>query len=143
MPGQHYSFMFSRPGLKPGHRVPLRLRLVDTLTVLSSIPLVIAICIIPFSWVDRLGLDIVWKNQWAFYGYMVLVLLVSSWAIYLPYIGLLRLLFHCLGMVTQEESQHFHLKASKDRIGPWPECWQGRKNDTTSGTLSGEREDCQ
>ena len=31
---RHYSFTLSRPGLKPDHHVPLRLRIVDTLTLL-------------------------------------------------------------------------------------------------------------
>jgi hypothetical protein len=129
MAGQHHSFMLSRPGLEPGHHVPLRLRIVDTTTVLSSIPIliaVIAICVMSFSWAERLGLDIFWKNLWAAYSYMVVVLLLSSWTIYYLHVGLLRLLFRCLGMMTQEESQRYPLKMSKDHVDPWPECWQKR-----------------
>ena len=124
---QHYSFALSRPGLKPEHYIPLRLRVVDTVTVLSGIPMLIAaisIGILSLGWAQQLGLDIIWKNQWAFVGYLLFVLFVSAWFAYFCCVGLLRLFFRCLGMMTREESQYYPLEASKKRFAPWPECWQ-------------------
>jgi len=40
---RRHSFTLSRPGLKPDRHVPLRLRMVDILTVLSTLPFMIAV----------------------------------------------------------------------------------------------------
>jgi hypothetical protein len=132
---QHHSFTLSRPGLRPGYYVPLRLRIVDTVTVLSGIPMLVAaigISILSLALAEPLGLGIIWRNQWAFRGYAACALLLSSWILYLWFTGLLRLFFRFLGMMTREESQDYPLKVSKNRFDPWPEYWQkaekGRKN---------------
>ncbi len=133
---QHYGFTLSRPGLQPGFYVPLRLRVVDTVTVLSGIPMLIAaisIWMLSFAWAEPLGLGIIWRNQWAFLGYAALVLFLSSWILYFWYTGMLRLLFRCLGMMTRGESQYYPLGGSKAELDPWPECWQKDEQGRTKG----------
>jgi hypothetical protein len=128
---QHYTFSLSRPGLKPGCYIPLRLRVVDTVTILSSIPMVImaiGIAILSLAWAEPLGLGVIWRNQWAFLGYAALVLFLSSWTLYFWCVGMLRCLFRFLGMMTREEATCYPLEASKKRIDPWPECWQKSEN---------------
>jgi hypothetical protein len=133
---RHYSFALSRPGLKAGCYVPLRLRVVDTVTMLSGVPMLIAaigISMWSLGWAQQLGLGIIWRKHWALYGYMLLILFASAWILYFWCIGLLRLIFRCLGMMTEEESQYYPLEASKKRFDPWPGCWQREEKEGTRG----------
>jgi hypothetical protein len=132
---RHQSFTLSRPGLKPGYYVPVRLRVVDGVTLLSGIPMLIAIFAITFlsiDWVKALWPGIILGNPLVFFGYLVFIFLLSSWIVYYYFIGFLRILFLCLGMMTRAESQYFPLEASKRKVDSWPECWQknapGRTN---------------
>ncbi len=132
---RHYNFTLSRPGLKPGHHVPLRLRIVDTLTVLGGVPMLIAaigVSMVSLTWADKLGLGVIWKNPFAFYGYVTIVIFVAIGTLYFRYIVLLRAFFRCLGMLTRQEAIDYPLEAFKRRrLSPWPESWQ--KPDDCSG----------
>ena len=124
---RHYSFMLSRPGVKPGHYVPFRLRIVDTVTFFSGIQaLLMAIIVSTFCTrlAQQAGLMNFGRNPWAYIGCFILVLYIATWIFYLRGIGILRVLFLCLGMMTREEAQYYPLEVSKKRFDPWPECWQ-------------------
>ena len=98
MSARHHSFTLSRSGLKPGYYVPARLRIVDTLTVLSGVPLVIAVIAFAMTslrWADQVGLGVIWRNPIAFYVYLGAVMLATGWTIWLTAIAvLLRLSDH-------------------------------------------------
>lgn len=124
---RHQSFTLSRSGLKPGYYVPVRLRVVDTLTIFSGLPMVItivALAMVSFRWADQLGLGVIWRNAFAFYAYVIAVLLIVSWAVYWTAVGVLRFAFRLAGMMTREEAKSFPLRADKKRVDPWPESWQ-------------------
>jgi len=127
MSTRHQSFTLSRPGLKSGHYVPMRLRVADTVAVFSGVPMVIAIialAMISFRWADRFGLGVIWRNTFAFYAYVIIVLVIARWAVCFSAVGVLRFLFRLTGMMTEEEAKSFPLSARKGRVDPWPESWQ-------------------
>lgn len=127
MSSRHQSFTLSRAGLKTGYFVPLRLRIVDTLTVVSGVPMVIAVVAIvmaSFRWIDQIGLGVIWKNQFAFYAYVVVVMLITSWTVSLTSIGVLRFTFRIIGMMTKTEAKSYPLRADKKCFDPWPDAWQ-------------------
>lgn len=127
MSAQHKSFTLSRVGLKPGHYVPLRLRLVDTLYIASWVPMVIAIIGLAmgsFGWADQLGLGIIWRNHFAFCAYMIAVLFIVSRVVSWTGVAVLRFAFRLAGMMTEEEARSFPLRADKRCVDPWPESWQ-------------------
>lgn len=124
---RHHSFTLSRPGLKPGYDVPRRLRVVDTVTTLSGIPLfalTVAAVFLSVRVADHVGLGAVGKNPWAFFGYVLAVFYVASWGFCLSLVRVFRLLFRYLALMTEEESRYYPLRASKGRFDAWPDCWQ-------------------
>jgi hypothetical protein len=127
MSARHKSFTLSRDGLKPEHYVPLRLRVVDTLYIASGVPMVIAIVglvMVSFRWADQLGLGMIWRNQTAFYAYVIGVFVIASWVVCWAAVGALRFVFLLTGMMTKEEARSFPLRAGKKCVDPWPESWQ-------------------
>jgi hypothetical protein len=127
MSARHHSFTLSRSGLKPGCYVPARLRIVDTLTVLSGVPMVIAVIALAMTslrWADRIGLGVIWRNPIAFCAYFGAVLLATGWTVSLTAIATLRFVFRITGMMTKAEAQFYPLRADKKRVDPWPEAWQ-------------------
>ena len=127
MSTRHQSFTLSRPGLKSGHYVPLRLRVVDTLAVFSGVPMVIAIValgMISFRWVDRLGLGLIWQNEFAFCAYWIVVLTLARFAVCYTGIHMLKVSFRVSGMMTRLEAESFPLNAGKGGTDAWPETWQ-------------------
>ena len=127
MSSRHHSFSLSRSGLKPGYYVPVRLRIVDTLTVLSGIPTVVAIltiAMVSLWWADRLGLGVIWRSPIAFCVYLGVVLFVGGWSVWLTAIAVLRFVFRITGMMTEAEARHYPLRADKHHVDPWPEAWQ-------------------
>lgn len=120
------SFTLARPELKAGFYVPVRLRVVDTLTIVSGVPavvLMIAVCMVSLRWADRLGLGVIWRNEFAFYAYVMVVVLVAGWTAGSAAVAVLRVLFRLAGMMTRDESRSFPLRADKKRVDPWPESW--------------------
>ena len=127
MSGQHMSFTVTRSGLKSGFYVPARLRLVDTLTIVSWVPviiMIIAIGIASLGWVDRFGLGIVRQNRFAFCAYVIVVMFVAGRVVPWTATRILRIAFRISGLMTEEEAQSFPLRADKQRVDPWPETWQ-------------------
>lgn len=127
MSARHQSFTLSRSGLKADHYVPTRLRIVDTLTALSGVPMVIAVLTLAMASLrlaDRFGLGVIWRNQFAFYAYVIVVLFIAGWTVSLITIYLLRCVFRITGMMTEPEAQSYPLRADKKCIDPWPESWQ-------------------
>lgn len=119
--GRHQSFTLSRPGLKPGYYVPARLRAVDTSTIVSSIPAFVALlALVKISFVLARRLDFGDMNPFAFYAYLIAVLVIAAWAISLAMIAVMRFAFLVTGMMTKSESHSFPL----DRFDPWPDSWQ-------------------
>jgi hypothetical protein len=134
MSARHQSFTLSRSGLKPGYYVPVRLRVVDTLTIFSGVPMVItiiALVMISFRWADRLGLGVIWRNPFAFCAYAIAVLFMAGRAVSWTAVGVLRITFCLTGMMPREESKSFPLRADKKRVDPWPESWQKPCNPQT------------
>ena len=124
---RHYSFTLSRPGLKPGHYVPLRLRIVDTLTGLSGVPMVIVmfgVVFLSLGLADKIGLGAIWRSLFAFYAYVIVVTFVVGWTLWFASTFWLRVIFRSLGMLTRDEAVHYPLEVSKKDIAPWPESWQ-------------------
>ena len=106
----HHSFTLPRPGLKAGYYVPLRLCIVDTLSVLSAVPLVVALVALlvnSLSWADRLGLGVIWRNPFAFYAYAIGTALIVGWGGSYTAVALLRFVFRVAGMMTREEARSF------------------------------------
>lgn len=124
---RHMSFTLSRPGLKPGHYVPLRLRMVDTLTILSGVPAAVTIVVsalVALRWADQIGFAVIWRNRLAFYAYSIVVAGIAGWTVSLGMLGVLKFAFCLAGMMTREEAKWFPLQAGKGRVDPWPESWQ-------------------
>lgn len=127
MSARHHSFTLSRSGLKAGYYVPTRLRIVYTLTVLSGVPMVIAVIAFAMAslrFADQIGLGVIWRNPIAFYMYCGAVLLATGWTVSLTATAILRVFFRITGMMTRAEAQHYPLRADKNYIDPWPEAWQ-------------------
>jgi hypothetical protein len=127
MSAPDYSFTLSRSGLKPGYYIPARLRIVDTLTLFSGVPMfiaVIAIAMASMRWADQIGLDVIWRNSIAFYAYLGAVLLGASWTVWLTATAVLRFVFRITGMMTKAEAHCYPLRADKKCVEPWPEPWQ-------------------
>ena len=120
---RHKSFTLSRDGLKPGCYVPLRLRIVDTLSAASMIPISVAIMgimMVSFRWADQV-------SQFgfiAFITYQFVVLIVGSLLAFWAGDHVLRIAFRFTGMMTKEEAHDFPLGAGHRRIDPWPNSWQ-------------------
>ena len=127
MSSQHHSFLLSRAGLKAGYYVPLRLRIVDTLTVLSGLPIYIAAIVFvmsSFRWIDQFGLGVIWRNPLAFLAYIIVVMFIAAWTVYLTSIAILRFMFRMIGMMTATEAKYYPLRADKKCFDPWPDAWQ-------------------
>jgi hypothetical protein len=127
MSARHHSFTLSRSGLKTGYYVPARLRIVDTLTVLSGVPMVIVIIAFAMAslrWADQIGLGVIWRNRVAFYVYLGAVLLATGWTVSLTGIAVLRFVFRITGMMTKAEAQCYPLRADTKCVDLWPEAWQ-------------------
>jgi len=127
MSARRHSFTLSRSGLKTGYYVPARLRIVDTLTVLSGVPMVIAVIAFAMAslrWAGQIGLGVIWRNPIAFYVYLGAVLLATGWTVSLTTIAVLRLVFRLTGMMTKTEARCYPLRAGKRGVDPWPEAWQ-------------------
>ena len=123
----YYRFTLSRPGLKAGYEVPVRLRFVDTATIFSGVPVVtgsIAFSMISLSRANQLGLGVIWQNVFALYVYSAIVLLSVTWITWLLLIAILRFVFQITGMLTKEESHFYPLRTDKRSIDPWPDSWQ-------------------
>ena len=125
MPSRHQSFALSRPGLKPGHYVPLRLRIVDTLTIVSWLPMVISILAFAILALRVAGdFGVIVKNPIAVCICLLAALFVAGWAIPLNAMRTLRFLFRVLGMMTAEEEESFPLDTENGDLAPWPDSWQ-------------------
>lgn len=129
MLSRHLSFTLSRSGLKPGHYVPARLRIADTLTVFTAVlnlVVVITLAVMSLQWSVQLGMGFIWKNPVAFVVYSVTVTVLAGWAVEFASVRVLRRLFRIFRMITDEEARSYPLISGKHRFDPWPDSWQKR-----------------
>ena len=127
MATRYYRLTLSRPGLKEGYNIPLRLRVVDTITILSGIPIIFAtlgIGMVSLNWATPFGLGPIWENVFAFIAYIFVVISFLSWIMWWIMIALLRFVFVVSGLMTKAESQSYPLKCDKRSVAPWPDSWQ-------------------
>ncbi len=123
----YYRFTLSRPGLKAGYEVPVRLRFVDTATIFCGIPIVIVsitITIDSISWANQLGLGTILQNTYVFFAYLIIAFFGAVWITWLSLIAILKLVFRITCMLTKEESKFYPLRTDKRSIDPWPDSWQ-------------------
>jgi hypothetical protein len=121
-----YSFTLDRPGVATGYRVKPRLRWVDTITVIADLPalgVAAFLCFQCWRWDDQFGLGLIDPRQWTFFPIMGILAVTCLLAATFATRTALRLIFLTTGMLTPEEARHYPLKASKEQIDPWPECW--------------------
>lgn len=127
MSGRQYSFTLARSGLKPGYYVPVRLRIVDTVTILSGVPIfvaAIALAMASARWAGQIGLGVVWREPAVFFVCLCVMLLAAIWILWLTAVAALRLVFRITGMMTKAEARYYPLRADKRCVDPWPEAWQ-------------------
>ena len=120
------SFTLARPGLKPEHYVPFRLRAVDTFSTIAPAPmLIISFASISYvrSWIFALQLDFMSVPtilRWAGGVLYVLIVSILLWRLLMM---LLRGVFRATDVLSDEESRFFPLAATWEPT-PWPDCWQ-------------------
>ena len=122
-----YSFSLSRPGLKSGHRVKPRLRLVDTVTVAFSVIAAFGGIFLWFKclqWDSRLGLGIIVPNHFTFFPFLIVLMGLCVYTSYFVTRYALEVVFRCAGLLLAEEARHFPLQFSKNSCQAWPESWQ-------------------
>lgn len=121
------SFTLNRVGLKEAHYIPLRLRFVDSLSIVSGVPLLVLIFAAvfqSFQLANLAGLGNQLQNVVAFFAYLIAAIWFWAWILSKAWIAALRLLLQLTGLLKSEEARSFPLRADKHCVDPWPDSWQ-------------------
>ncbi|MEO1529763.1 MAG: hypothetical protein AAFX06_30465 [Planctomycetota bacterium] len=120
------SFTLARPGLKPEHYIPFRLRAADTFTAFAQAPMLI-VAVGSVGWAQQRLLDVGFDtNTMPSLGRWIgiaLYIAVATVALVKGVTLLLRFTFQFCGILTSEEARSYPLPVT-GVLAHWPETWQ-------------------